>query len=68
MARVNGTEGNQMAAYDIPNITASLPRDIADLPPDTPVSSLTVDHLDQLRRKVELERVAFYEALLRSQS
>ncbi len=35
-----------------------LPRDIADLPPDTPVSSLTVDHLDQLRRKLEQERAS----------
>jgi Arc-like DNA binding domain len=39
-----------------PPSPVDLPRDIADLPPDTPVSSLTVDHLDQLRRKFEQER------------
>jgi hypothetical protein len=37
-------------------VAVGLPRNIGDLPPDTPVSLLTVDHLDQLRHKLEQER------------
>jgi len=32
---------------------AALATDISELPPDTPISALTPDHLDQLRRRIE---------------